>query len=104
MARTVALVGAALMVVGVVVGFVPVSAEGASCGFAFIGSSQPTRAGFASRTTLHARADATPPEGACLSRLSDRRVLSLELAIGGLLVLSGAVVLGLSRDTAHPSH
>ena len=96
--RVLFLVGGVLLGIGLVLGFVPVSAGGASCGSAFVASDAAQVSDYATVLSGGSLGDAHAA-GDCSASRSTWRVLSLALSVPGLLVLGGgAVVLGRERE------
>ena len=93
------LLGGVLLAVGLVLGFVPVSAAGASCGSGFVGSSAPLSAEFAA--ALGGRS--SDAGAACDAARSPFRVVAWALVVPGALLLAGLVLGGTGKRTETPA-
>lgn len=94
--RVVLLVGSVLLGVGLLLGFVPLTAEGFDCGSGFVASNK-TRSEDIFRI-LSGTGDPTV-RASCEDATGGRRGVALALTIpGGLLVLGGLVALGYGPD------
>ncbi|GAB3404445.1 hypothetical protein [Flindersiella endophytica] len=76
-------IGAVLLFVGLLVGLIPVSAEGVNCGSAFAESRDPAVADLAS--TLSGMGPVTNTEGACESLRSVVRIPAIALIMLGAI-------------------
>lgn len=85
--------GGTLLAIGLVLGFMPVSSEGTSCGTAFTGASDDAYVADLG-STLVGSAGVTDVVGSCSDALSGRRAPALALAVPGALL----AVVGFGRD------
>ena len=86
------MVGVCLLVVGLVVGLVPVSSGGVSCGSAFVGSNEAYVRDLTS--TLDSDGVSTNLAGDCGSLRSVLRIPAVALLALGVLALGGAALTG----------
>lgn len=96
MARILTIIGGALLFGGLVLGFIPVSAQATSCGSAFHRSNGAYTADFTRAIQADQSGipldDLTAVESACDSRRSGMRIPALVLIIGGLALAVGGLV------------
>lgn len=83
MGKVLGLIGGVMLAVGLTIGFVPVSASGASCGSAFVASDNAVVADYTSILRGQGMGHAVDD---CASSLSTWRVVALALLIPGALV------------------
>ena len=100
--QTLMIAGGMMLLVGLVIGFVPVSTGGSSCGSAFVASNDAQIDDYTSLLLGESLRGATRADD-CASATSMWRVPALALAIpGGLLLLAGLSPLALAPLRENP--